>query len=115
MSTRTARAPFAARLASSLSEGLAALESGEKLPATFVSSIPDPPSFGPARLVALRERLCMSQASFAGLLNVSAKTVESWEQGVRKPGGAALRLLQILEGAKVGSVELGKRRVKAGR
>ena len=37
----------------------------------------------------------MSQAVFARLLNVSTKTVQSWEQGTRKPSRAALRLIQI--------------------
>ena len=37
----------------------------------------------------------MSQAVFARLLNVSTKTVQSWEQGVRTPSHASRRLLQI--------------------
>ena len=37
----------------------------------------------------------MSQAIFAQVLNVSTKTVQSWEQGQRKPSHAALRLIQV--------------------
>ena len=37
----------------------------------------------------------MSQAVFARVLNVSTKTVQSWEQGERKPSHAALRMLQV--------------------
>jgi putative transcriptional regulator len=37
----------------------------------------------------------MSQAVFAGVLNVSTKTVQSWEQGTRTPSQAALRLIQV--------------------
>jgi putative transcriptional regulator len=37
----------------------------------------------------------MSQAVFARMLNVSPKTVQSWEQGARKPSQAALRLIQV--------------------
>ena len=103
MSDYAPRTPFASRLATSLSEGIAALDAGEPLPSTFLVDLPKPPQFDGARIIALRERLGMSLASFAGLLNVSAKTVESWDQGVRKPGGAALRLLQILEGQKGGT------------
>ena len=33
----------------------------------------------------------MSQSVFARVLNVSTKTVQSWEQGERKPSYAALR------------------------
>jgi putative transcriptional regulator len=39
----------------------------------------------------------MSQAMFARLLNVSPKTVQSWEHGTRKPSQAALRLIQVFE------------------
>jgi putative transcriptional regulator len=34
---------------------------------------------------------------FARLLNVSVKTVQGWEQGVREPSEAALKLLSIAE------------------
>ena len=56
-----------------------------------------PPVLRAQDVVGIRERLKMSQSSFAGLLNVSVKTVQSWEQGDRKPTRAALRLLQILQ------------------
>ena len=39
----------------------------------------------------------MSQPVFARVLNVSAKTVQSWEQGVRTPQRGDLRLIQIIE------------------
>lgn len=53
--------------------------------------------YAPQEVAALRGRLKMSQAEFAVLLNVSPKTVESWEQGLRPPGAAAARLLQVVE------------------
>jgi putative transcriptional regulator len=37
----------------------------------------------------------LSQSVFAQVLNVSTKTVQSWEQGQRKPSQAALRLIQV--------------------
>ena len=37
----------------------------------------------------------MSQSVFARVLNVSAKTVQSWEQGVRQPSESCRRLIQI--------------------
>jgi DNA-binding transcriptional regulator YiaG len=40
-------------------------------------------------------RLNLSQAVFAGVLNVSVKTVQAWEQGLRQPSDAALKLLTI--------------------
>jgi putative transcriptional regulator len=44
---------------------------------------------------ALREEAEMSQAIFAKVLHVSAKTVQSWEQGVRMPSRASRRLIHI--------------------
>jgi len=43
----------------------------------------------------LREGLNASQALFARLLNVSSNAVESWEQGVRQPRQATLKLLHV--------------------
>jgi len=41
--------------------------------------------------------LRMSQSVFARVLNVSPKTLQSWEQGIRKAAQAAQRLLEVLE------------------
>jgi len=49
----------------------------------------------PAEIRALREGLNASQALFARLLNVSSNAVESWEQGLREPRQATLKLLYI--------------------
>ena len=56
---------------------------------------PAPKPISSARIVALRHRLNCSQSMFARLLNVSTKTVQSWEQGVRTPSDAALKLLAV--------------------
>jgi putative transcriptional regulator len=42
-------------------------------------------------------RLHMSQGAFAKLLGVSVRVVQSWEQGEKRPSGAARRLLQVAE------------------
>lgn len=47
-------------------------------------------------IVELRERLKFSQAVFAKHLNISVKTVQSWEQGLGRPSGATLKLLSIV-------------------
>lgn len=49
----------------------------------------------PEEVREIRQRLKMSQAVFARLLNVPVVTEASWEAGRRNPSGAALRLLQI--------------------
>jgi putative transcriptional regulator len=46
---------------------------------------------------AIRSRAHLSQAVFAAALNVGATTVQKWEQGIKKPAGASLRLLQIVD------------------
>jgi putative transcriptional regulator len=50
----------------------------------------------PKEIVALRQALNVSQAVFAGLLNVPKVTAISWEKGRRAPTGAALRLLDLI-------------------
>ena len=59
--------------------------------------LPAPPPEVSARQVSrLRKKLRMSQSLFAATLNVSPRTVQSWEQGRRKPSDASLRLLQLV-------------------
>ena len=59
-------------------------------------SLPSPiKDIKPREIVSIRSRLHVSQPVFATLLNVPVTTARSWEQGKRKPSGAALRLLDI--------------------
>jgi putative transcriptional regulator len=51
----------------------------------------------PAPPKTIRARLNLSQEAFAGLLGVSLRTVQDWEQGRRKPSGPAEALLRIAE------------------
>ena len=44
---------------------------------------------------AARSRVGLSQQEFARLLGVSARTLQDWEQGRRKPTGAAKTLLRV--------------------
>ncbi|MEI7730926.1 MAG: NadS family protein [Verrucomicrobiota bacterium] len=46
-------------------------------------------------LVKVRSKLGLSQAKFAGLLGISADTLQNWEQGRREPTGPAKILLKI--------------------
>jgi len=45
----------------------------------------------------IRRRLNLSQAAFAGLMGVSVRTVQDWEQNRREPSGPAKSLLRIAE------------------
>lgn len=42
-----------------------------------------------------RAKLSLSQHQFATLLGISARTLHDWEQGRRKPSGAAVTLLKV--------------------
>lgn len=41
------------------------------------------------------KKLHMSQENFAAMLGVSVRTLQEWEQGRRKPSGAAKSLLKV--------------------
>jgi putative transcriptional regulator len=45
----------------------------------------------------VRRSLGVSQAVFARMLNVSLSTVRQWEQNLRKPTGATMVLLELLQ------------------
>ena len=44
---------------------------------------------------AIREHYGLTQDKFASLMGISVKTLQNWEQGRRKPEGAARVLLQV--------------------
>lgn len=54
-----------------------------------------PPAVSKKDIVEIRIQLGCSQSVFARVLNVSVKTVQAWEQGIREPSDAALKLLDI--------------------
>jgi putative transcriptional regulator len=54
-----------------------------------------PPTVDARTLAALREAAQMSQTLFAKVMNVSPKTIQSWEQGTRVPSMASRRLIQV--------------------
>jgi putative transcriptional regulator len=71
---------------------------GETTLKTTTLEVPDrPPELGAEDVTRIRLNSQMSQVVFAQLLNVSPKTVQSWEHGTRKPSQAALRLIQVFE------------------
>jgi len=48
-------------------------------------------------IAATRQKIGVSQAKFAELLGVSVRTLQEWEQGRRKPSGAAQSLLILAD------------------
>ena len=57
----------------------------------------DPGSYGAEDVRRIRSRLKLSQSGFARLLLVSDKTIQSWEQGTRRPRQSSARLLQFID------------------
>jgi putative transcriptional regulator len=55
------------------------------------------PPIAPAEIKQLREANKVSQPVFARYLNTSESTVEKWETGAKKPSGAALKLLSLVQ------------------
>lgn len=80
-------------------EQAAAHARGEEVGArvTMVMVPPTPRRRSGKQIAALRHRLKQSQSGFARLLNVSARTMQAWEQGMRIPSGAALKLIAVAE------------------
>ena len=95
MSSPRVRKPLAERLRTSLEEAIRHARGEITLKTTVVELPDEPPEIDAPTLVAIRDQSRMSQAVFARLLNVSPKTVQSWEQGVRTPSHASRRLIQI--------------------
>ena len=55
------------------------------------------PDMSPERIRAIRLREGVSQAVFARYLNVSKGLVSQWERGKKRPRGASLKLLALVE------------------
>ena len=51
----------------------------------------------PPPVQTVRSQLTLSQSAFAGMMGVSVRTVQDWEQGRREPNGPAKTLLRIAQ------------------
>lgn len=58
----------------------------------------------PEEIRALRMRENASQAVFARYLNVTASLVSQWERGEKRPRGASLKLLALVDKNGLGAV-----------
>lgn len=63
----------------------------------FETQCAPPPAYTAEKIKRLRNRLHVSQAVFAAYINASISTVQKWENGEKKPSGAAARLLSVIE------------------
>jgi putative transcriptional regulator len=94
MSSVNTRAPLGDRLRKSLNEGI---EYAAGRASLRTEVVPTGRSYSGEEVTAIRLRRHLSQSQFARLLAVSVKTLQSWEQGVRKPSKPTMRLLQIFD------------------
>jgi len=93
MKTKKTEIPFNAEMLVARIEGFAA---GRERSRERTVKLPPPVKAIPAKEIrAIREVLGCTQIEFAALLNVPKVTAISWENGTRKPSGAALRLLAV--------------------
>lgn len=76
---------------------MAELRMAYKNDAARAKAIPTPKPMSRKDVLRIRKEFRVSQKAFARLLNVSPKTVQSWEQGTREPSDAALKLLSIAD------------------
>jgi putative transcriptional regulator len=95
MNSTRGRKPLFERLKTGLEDGIRHAKGEITLKTTTLEMPNQPPEISAKEVTSLRLKNGMSQAIFARLLNVSAKTVQSWEQGQRRPSQAALRLIQV--------------------
>lgn len=58
--------------------------------------MPPVPEYDSEMIKALRERLQISQATLAAILNTSLATVKHWEIGLKRPSGTSAKLLDLL-------------------
>jgi len=59
--------------------------------------LPPCPQYTAKDVKQIRAKTHASQGVFAAFLNVGHTTVAAWEQGTKKPSGAALKLLALVE------------------
>ena len=58
----------------------------------------------PKEIKAIRTRENVSQTVFANYLNVTSSLVSKWERGEKRPSGASLKLLSLVERNGLASV-----------
>lgn len=73
-------------------------DKGKKTLRTRHVELPEQPiTYAPQQIKRIRDQCNYSQGIFARVLNVSVRTVQSWETGQRVPSHSALRLLEIVD------------------
>jgi putative transcriptional regulator len=59
--------------------------------------LPPVEKYVPNQIKRIRLRNKVSQAIFAAYLNTSPSTIRQWEQGLKKPSGISLKILNLVD------------------
>jgi len=59
--------------------------------------LPSVKAYTPNQIKRIRLKNKVSQAVFAAFINTSPSTIRQWEQGLKKPGGISLKLLNLID------------------
>lgn len=59
--------------------------------------LPPVKHYSATEIKRIRKKNRVSQGVFAAFMNVGKTTVQQWEQGVKKPQGASLKLLDVVD------------------
>jgi putative transcriptional regulator len=84
-------------LKAGLEEAIEYRKGNVKLRSSTYNILQPPSKYQAKDIKKIRQRHKYSQAYFAKMLNVSVRTIESWENGKRSPSQAALRLLELID------------------
>ncbi len=79
-----------------LTQALEHAEGKRKLKTTKIAIAPIK-EYKSEEIKQIRNSLKMTQASFAGFMGVSQKTVEAWESGRNMPDGPARRIMSMVQ------------------
>lgn len=86
-------------IAYEMAQGLFKVEAIDEISMREVEALclPVKKSFAPEEIRRIRATNHVSQTVFAAMLGIGKTTVQQWEQGKKKPGGAAMRLLDVID------------------
>lgn len=85
--------------AAELARGLHAVGAMDKVTLRMIDGLrlPAPRTFTADDVRRIRAKTRLSQPLFAIMLNVGKTTVAQWEQGLKKPSGPSVRLLDVID------------------
>ena len=59
--------------------------------------LPSVKNYAPGQIKRIRLHNNVSQGVFAAYLNTSPSTIRQWEQGLKKPSGISLKVLNLID------------------